>query len=64
MPQRHLDLTREELLWLHRLAFDRDIVGTDRQACDAIVMQKGFAWAREKIDARRNAIASLKGDKQ
>ncbi len=55
--QRHLDLTRAELTWLYKKAFGHDPNGVDdANICVSIQMMKGFAWAVQEIEERRNQV--------
>jgi hypothetical protein len=55
---RHLDVTRVELAWLYKKAFGQapNEVLDDAGICASIQMLKGFAWAVQEIESKRNQV--------
>lgn len=55
---RHLDITRPELTWLYKKAFGQEPneVLDDAGICASIQMLKGFAWAVQEIESKRNQV--------
>jgi len=69
-PRGHIDLSRDELAWLYKEAFGFSMPSDmdPEHAVVSVHIEKGFSWARKKIDDRAtrnvNTTHKEKGDPQ